>query len=240
MSLGGRKIVKLPHGYAENGTVLDEVEVRAMTGVEEDVLSDDKLPMASRINEIIANCMERIGTVTDKTKFRPMLLKFSSEDQIALLVALRTISVGERYAIETGCPSCNIPIKVDLDLNTLNVTPAKVRGKAVEVSLPSGRKAKVRPMTIEDSLRTAEMRLAGDARMSTAILVRVVELDGKAPTLDDIRNLLYADRVYLRNFFDDMEGGIESEIKVTCPQCKRTFNEAVDIVHAEFFSPKMI
>jgi hypothetical protein len=40
-SLGGRKIIRLPLGYADNGTLLDEIEIRAMKGTEEDILSDD-------------------------------------------------------------------------------------------------------------------------------------------------------------------------------------------------------
>src|SRR3990172_1853516 len=104
MTLGGKKIVKLPHGYVFNGTCADEVEIRAMLGVEEDILSDDKLPMGVRLNEMIGNCLVRVGSETDKAKIREILPKMSTEDQTVLLVALRSISVSDTYAIETECP----------------------------------------------------------------------------------------------------------------------------------------
>lgn len=240
MTLGGRKILKLPHGYVSNGTCFDEVEIRAMLGIEEEILSDDKLPMAQRIHEMISNCLTRVGTETDKAKIKDMLPKMSTEDQMVLMVALRSISVSDTYSIETVCPSCDAGIKLDLSLSSLGVRPAQAKGTTMNVALPSGRSAKIRPMTIEDSLKTAEMRLQGESRLSTAILVRLIELDGKAPTLDDVKNLLYGDRVALRNQFDAMEGGIENEYPVTCPQCKKGFKDTLDIVRAEFFSPKVM
>lgn len=239
MTLGGRKIVKLPYGYVQNGSALDEVEIRAMTGVEEDILSDDKLPMVHRLNEMVLNCIERIGSVTDKAKIKEMYPKLSSEDQYALMVALRAISVKPTYDLETDCPSCGVPVSInDIDLNSLQIRPAKKDGLPIEVTLPSGRKAKVKVMLIEDSIKNAELRLQGEARMSVAVLARLTELDGKSPTLDDVRGLLFADRVRLRNLFDELEGGIENEFKVTCPQCKRTFTEMLDIARPEFFAPK--
>lgn len=232
--------MKLPHGYVNNGTCLDEVEIRAMLGVEEEILSDDKLPMAYRMNEMISNCLTRVGTETDKAKIKEMLPKMSTEDQTVLLIALRAISVSDTYAIETQCPECAVEIKLDLSLSSLAVKPAQSKGQIVEVTLPSGRLTKIRPMTVEDSMKTADMRLQGESRLSTAILVRMVELDGKAPTLDDVKNLLYGDRVALRNRFDVMEGGVETEFKVKCPsaQCGKNFMETLDIVRAEFFAPK--
>jgi hypothetical protein len=240
MTLGGKKIVKLPHGYVSNGTCADEVEIRAMLGVEEDILSDDKLPMGVRLNEMISNCLVRVGTETDKAKIKDMVPKMSTEDQTVLLVALRSISVSDTYAIETECPNCEAKIQMDLALSSLGVKQAVAKGTMLEVSLPSGRKAKIRPMTIEDSMKTADMRLQGDSRLSTAILARTVELDGQAPTVESIKNLLYGDRVALRNMFDEMEGGIESNFDVKCPQCKKPFKDTLDIARAEFFSPKTI
>jgi hypothetical protein len=240
MTLGGKKIVKLPHGYVSNGTCADEVEIRAMLGVEEDILSDDKLPMVVRLNEMISNCLVRVGTETDKAKIKDMVPKMSTEDQTVLLVALRSISVSDTYAIETECPHCEAPIRMDLSLSSLRVKQAAAKGTVLEVTLPSGQKAKIRPMTIEDSMKTADMRLQGDSRLSTAILARTVELGGQAPTVEAIRNLLYGDRVALRNMFDEMEGGIESDFDVKCPQCKKPFKDTLDIARAEFFSPKAL
>jgi hypothetical protein len=239
MTLGGRKIVKLPHGYIQNGTCLDEVEIRAMSGWEEDILSDDKLPWIARLKQILCNCIERVGNVTDKEKIKEMVTKFSTEDQTALLVMLRAISVKPVYTYVVSCPSCSADIQVDLDLLSLEIKPAQSKGQVIEVNLPSGRKAKVRHMTVEDSEKTSNLRLQGESRLSAALWVRLVELDGKKePTLDDVKGLLFADRVHLRNLYEQLEGGIESEFPIKCNRCGTTFRDHLDIARLEFFMPK--
>jgi len=241
-SLGGRTVVKLPMGYADNGTLADEIELRAMTGLEEDILSDDKLPMSRRLNDIIFNCTERISTVTDKEQIRKMIPKLSTDDQTLILISLRAISVGNNYRYEVECSSCDSIIQIDLALDSLQVRPGKGKeGRIAEVILPSERKAKIRPMLIEDSARTESMRIEGEGRVSMSIWMRLVELDGKPnPTLEDVKGLLYADRVYLREAFDQLEGGVESELRIKCDHCGKLFKSYLDIARIEFFSPKML
>lgn len=242
MTLGGKKIIKLPVGYIGNGTKSDEVEIRAMTGREEDIFSDDKLPMTVRLNAIIVNCIERLGTMTDKKVIESMIPKLSVEDQTAILVALRAISVSNVYTYTDECPSCGAVIEFKLDLNTLNIQPGKAKETpVVDVTLPSGRKAKIRAMLIEDAVKVENLRLQGDETISVVIWVRLVELDGKPnPTLDDVKGLLYADRLYLREMFDTLEGGIESEFASKCQACGKIFMSYLNIARVEFLSPKMV
>jgi len=242
MALGGRKIVKLPYGYLEaDKPVQDEAEIRAMTGVEEDVLSDDRLPMERRLAEVLVNCIERIGEVRDKGQIRTAVGKLSTEDQTALLVGLRSISVGNMYAYVVDCPSCETLIEFSVDLDSLGLRPSEAKGKGwVEIALPSGKKAKIRPLLLDDAAKLEEVRAKGtDAITSLAIWARMVELDGKpAPTLEDVRGMLYADRVYLRNVFGTVEGGVEDEYSVTCDKCGKPFSCYLDIARVEFFAPK--
>lgn len=241
-SLGGRTVVKLPMGYADNGTLVDEIELRAMTGVEEDTLSDDKLSMSRRLNEIVLNCTERMGTITDKDQLRKMIPKLSTDDQTCILINLRAISIGNNYRYEVVCPSCESLIRIDLALDSLQIRPAKAKtGVISEVDLPSGRKAKIRPLLIEDTSRSEEMKLEGEGRVSMSIWLRMMELDGKPnPTLEDVKGMLYADRIYLREVFDQMEGGVDSELKIKCDHCDKIFTSYLDIARIEFFSPKML
>lgn len=241
MTIGGRKVVKLPLGYVNNGSSTDEVELRAMVGDEEDIFSDTKIPFNQRINTMILNCIVRVGTETDKEKIKAMYQKFSIEDQNTLLVFLRAISVKDVYEYITQCPSCNAPIQFALDLNSLSVTPGECKaGLIAGVTLPSGRTAKIKPMLIEDSGKLDEYRDKGENSLSLAIWTRLVELDQKpSPTLQDVKGMLFADRVTLRNAFDKMEGGVESEFPVKCKACGNTFQEYLDVARPEFFSPKM-
>jgi transposase len=69
----------------------------------------------------------------------------------------------------------------------------------------------------------------------------MMELDGKPnPTLEDVKGMLYADRIYLREVFDQMEGGVDSELKIKCDHCDKIFTSYLDIARIEFFSPKML
>jgi hypothetical protein len=228
-------------GYLENGVLSDEIELRAMLGHEEDILSDDKLPMSRRLNEIILNCTERIGTVTDKELIRKTIPKLSTDDQTVILINLRAISVDNNYKYEIDCPSCNVPIEINLALDSLQVRPGQAKEvRVAEVTLPSGKKAKIRPLLIEDAARTESMKLEGEGRVSMSIWLRLVELDGNAnPTLEDVKGLLYADRIYIREAFDQMEGGIETELPIRCDFCGKHFKSYLDIARIEFFSPRL-
>jgi hypothetical protein len=242
MTLGGRKIVTLPVGILNNGKSSDEVEIRAMTGVEEDLFSDSDLPIGLRLRRMMGNCIVRIGDVTERKDLEALVPKLSTEDETVLLVALRAISVKNEYSYEVSCPSCGSRLRMDLDLGSLAVKPGEAKKTPVmEVTMPSGMKAKIQPLTLEKASNTEQMILENDsAKMSVAIYRRLVELDGKKEfTLDDVRNMVYGDRLYLREQFEIMEGGLETEFAVVCEKCKRNFTHYLDIARIEFFSPKM-
>jgi hypothetical protein len=97
---------------------------------------------------------------------------------------------------------------------------------------------------IEDATQIERETMALDtepARISVAIWKRLTELDGKPnPTLEDVRGMLFGDRVYIREAFDRIEGGLENEIPITCESCGRKFTHYLNIGRIEFFAPKMM
>ena len=241
MSLGGRKDVKVPVGYVNNGSSTDEIGVRAMIGEEEDILSNDNISFAKRIDAMVLNCIDKIGQVTDKAKIAEIYPELTIEDQTTLLIQLRAMSISETLEYAMQCPECKKPILFKLDLTSLKVTPGQAKESFLhEIQLPSGRKCKVKPMQIKDRQRIGQMETTGENFMSVSIWVRLVELDGKPnPTFQDVRGMMYGDRLALRAAFDRIEGSIESEFNITCQACGAKFDESLDIANPEFLLPKM-
>lgn len=244
MSLGGCKVLNLPLGFSDAGIIKDEVEIRAMTGVEEEILTDENLSLSDRLNKMVTGCLNRIGDVTDKEKIAQMFGKLGVEDQTVILIGLRAISVGETYSYDVICPSCTAPSTINLDLSSLKIeeSPAK-KNPVTEVTLPSGAKAKIKPLLVEDIKRVEKelLRVENDsAKASVVIMVRLLELNGKVnPDLEDVRQMLFGDRVFIRGMFDKLEGGVETELYVKCEKCGSVFRSLLDIGRLEFFMPRM-
>jgi hypothetical protein len=72
---------------------------------------------------------------------------------------------------------------------------------------------------------------------SLGIFMRVDLIDGKPPTLADIQGLGLSDRNLLREEFQEIEGGLDTEVDLQCPDCEHDFAREVDVTQAGFFFP---
>jgi glycerate kinase len=88
-----------------------------------------------------------------------------------------------------------------------------------------------------------EQKVAGVANsqnaMTTAMTARLLELNGKAPTVDQIKKLSALDMNYLREEMKKHEGNIESDVDVECPHCGNQFKTEIEIGSANFFFPSV-
>jgi len=183
-------IFRLVAGYAdENGIIHDEVELRAMTGNEEDLLGNDKIPFLSRINSILANCVKRIGTITDQGQIHRAVSELPSGARTHLLILLRVVThwkaVKDEYEMTFTCPQrgCGRESTHKIDLLSLDqFTMADPRVMITKVKLPdSGSEVSWCVMTgwrdhVLDVVVGSDNR--GDL-LSHAILVRLVDWDGE-------------------------------------------------------------
>jgi hypothetical protein len=134
----------LPHGVAVDGKVVRDIEIRATTGNEEDILADgtratggkgDLLVSGSdRITKILSRCTISFGeetheenrkSSTSKEKFFDNLWKRATAgDRQFACVCLRRFSVGNKYVFNEVCPECKHEIKkLTVDLSELEVYP---------------------------------------------------------------------------------------------------------------------
>ncbi len=192
----GRGVYDLPCGYVDGeGKTHRTVELRELTGTEEDMMDDDEVPTTQRTSNVLAACCTRIGDVTDPATIEAAIgdtLKvgkpLTSTDRIAMLIFLRRVSVGDVYKFERRCPRCgHVNKNKTLDLRTIEITRVpeeRVAKRRVEVKLPrSGRKAIVCVLTGGAESKITGLRLNQKDLRSMAILARLesLEVDQAAP-----------------------------------------------------------
>lgn len=236
------KEIEFPGGYLrEDGVLFDRAIVRPLTGEEEDILTSRRLSYVTRFNMVFTNCIQELSSGTEKielkTEVAKAVPKLTIGDRVFLLFVLRQISIGDEFDFDIQCPECNRKLEKRVYLSQLKVFPMPDKRKRVfEEQLPSGVKCKWQVMTGELEEKMERMRSEKDA-LSLAIFVRLVEFDGREPTLYDVKSLVLSDRNYLRQRFDENEGGVETDILVDCKYCGAQFTTMLDIGQTSFFFP---
>jgi len=243
----GQKDFELPVGYVDGaGKVHRNVILREMTGVEDDMLGNDDLPIGERVSNVLCACIQKLGDVSDKELIRQAVsdelklgLPITEQDRIAAMIFLRRTSLGDTYRFSRNCPRCGERANNrEVDLRTLKITgvtdPTKRR---VQVTLPSSkRKAVVKVLTAKGSIEIGRLRPSMKDIKSLALLVRLESLDDKSIPdirigLDLIKHLPQADRNYLRQVQNAMEASVDTDVEVKCknPVCGNAWTFPLDV-----------
>lgn len=230
---------ELPCGFLDaDGTLHNTVHLREMTGREEDLMASNKLSPQRKINALVVNCLEAIGTIADRNRFAEIVPQLPIGDRVFLLLALRRTSLGDEFPVEEECPECKVKSNYLLNLGDLETKPMPDPKKRVsEVTLPSGKKARFRIGMGIDEERVA--KVPEEERPSTLLLCRTELLEGKVPTMMDIKSLSWRDRQALRAAFDDNDGGVDTTLELTCPACNAEFKQELDMGKQGFFFPHL-
>lgn len=227
----------LPCGYIDSeGTLHSEVEVRELTGVEEDILATKGISFSDKITNVLARCVLKIGTISDPSSIAAIIPKLLVGDRLFLLFAIRQVTLGDEYPFTYKCESCDTEQTFVVRLSDFEVFPMEDPFKRVfDAKLPSGKTARFRSLTGEDE---REMAKAGKRRedvLSYGIFRRLELLDGKPPSLAAVKALSLRDRNYLREAFDQNEGGIETTMEIDCPNCGAEAEKEIGIQSGFFF-----
>lgn len=177
-------------GYVdEEGTVHKEIEMRAMSGHEEDLLGNRAVPVTQRMTGIMSSCVTRIGTITDRGQISKAVYKLPTGSRTHLLICLRRVTHWKKtkdiYDMEVRCPNqrCQKVGSYAVHLGELETwemaDPAKLQydlkledsGSEVIWKVPTGAEDQVLAV-VADSSSEAEI-------LTYAILVRLVTVDGK-------------------------------------------------------------
>jgi hypothetical protein len=231
-------IFDLPCGYlSPDGELITEVKVREITGAEEDMLAAKNVPPGKKITQLLGNCLERLGQMTDK----PMLVRCARDlligDRVFLMLAIRRVTLGDEFPYEAKCPECDKKGLYSVNLAELTVKKMPDPKKRVfDAILPNGKKVRWHAMTGKEEETLS--RVPTSDSLSASIFVRLDTIDDQPPgDLSAVKALSMRDRTFLRDAFDDAEGGIETTLDHTCPECGAEFKDNLDVGQTGFFFP---
>jgi hypothetical protein len=234
-------IFDLPCGYlTAEGDLVTEVKVREITGVEEDMLGAKNIPGGKKVTQLIANCLERLGPITDSPSLANAARGLVVGDRVFLMMAIRRVTLGDEFPFEAQCDECEKKSLFMVNLAELETKKMPDPKKRVYTStLPSGKVAQWHVMTGKEEESISKWQNLD--QLSLALLMRVDTLDGAPTDMDVIKALNMKDRNFLRDeCFSAVEGGIETELELTCPQCGCEFKTELDVSQTGFFFPSRV
>lgn len=221
-----------------------EVEYRAMTAREEDLLmSPALLKRGTVVIELIRSCL------IDKSIDVSSLL---SGDRNALMIAIRASGYGNSYEPVFNCPSCEFKNEMHVDLSALEIKPLTIEPVIPGVNLfhfmlpRTKKKVSFKFLTgkeEEEILADVETRKKKGMLNSTMVTARlqrnIVEIDGVADrgTINKFVSFMPAmDSLALREYIDQNEPGVNMTVPFTCKSCNH-YEEVTMPMGPSFFWP---
>lgn len=234
-------IFDLPCGYlTPEGELLTEVKVKEITGVEEDMLAAKNIPSGKKITQLLANCLERLGPMTDRPILVNCVRNMVIGDRVFLMMAIRRVTLGDDFPFEAKCDACDVKSLYSINLAELETKQMPDPKKRVfDIKLPSGKTARWHVMTGKEEESAGKVQ-GGSDQLSLSLAMRLDMLNEKPVDIDDVKALNMKDRNFLRDAFNDVEGGVETSLDLVCPQCGADFNTELDVGQTGFFFPSRI
>jgi hypothetical protein len=234
-------IVQMPTGFLDDaGELHTEAHLKELTGSEEDILASKRMTVSQKISKIICNCVTQIGPYKqDDEKWAEKIGSLVTTDRLFLLIRIRMISLGDSLSFRFECPQEDCK---KVSTQTVCLQDFKISGLADPKLrkwsgvLPRTKKTfELKAQTGSDDDKASSMK--GEDTFSQIFMVRLISLDGKKPTIKDIKELPLIDRQFLRNQLKRNEGEIDSSVEIECPHCKFETKHDMDIGTPDFFFP---
>jgi len=194
-----------------------EIGLVEMTGAEEDLLTNRRLMKnGEAINQVLLNCTKRLGDNAEP-KMKDVL-DLLSGDRLYALVRLRQISLGDEIELELACPNtgCGERTGITVNLGDIEVTPYGEE-REFEFTLPgSAKKVKFGYLDGHKEKRLAALK---EPNLTAAMMIRIVEIDGQPPSKKALNEMSMGDRSALRKEMLRVDGGIDTQVDVSCDAC---------------------
>lgn len=237
-------IFDLPTGYlTADGELITEVQVKEITGVEEDMLAAPSIPAGKKVTQLLANCLMRVGGIADPPSLVNAARGMVTGDRVFLMLAIRRVTLGDDFPFQAQCTECNHKHLAVVNLAELEIKPSKDPMKRVwDNTLPVSKKA-VRWHVMTGKEEEALSRVSASSKndqLSLGIAARLDMLGEQPSNLEAVKALGLGDRNFLRERFDEVEGGVETEVELACPNCGEEFKQDLDVSQSGFFFPSRI
>lgn len=204
-----------------------EVEYRAMTAREEDLLMSPALiKRGTVVVELIKSCL------IDKAIDVSTLL---SGDRNALMIAIRSSGYGRMYEPSYACPACEFKNDFAIDLSELAIKPLELEPVSPGVNLFRFKLPKTNKVVgfkfltgkeEEEIIAEVEMRKKRGMLQSNVVTARlarsIVEIDGntdKGTIIKFVNFMPAADSLALREYIDQHEPGVDMTVPFVCKAC---------------------
>lgn len=195
----------------------DEIELREMTGAEEEILTNQRLIRSGdAVNQVLANCTLRIGEIDEIGN--KVVLDMLSGDRLFTLVKLRQISLGDEVELELSCPNtaCRAKNRATINIDDLSVTSYGEEREFVFALPASGAKVRFGYLDGHKEKRLAQMQ---EPSISSAMMIRILDIDGNSPSKKALAEMSMRDRSALRAEMLRVDAGIDTTIECDCESC---------------------
>ncbi len=210
-----------------------EVELREMTGAEEELLTNARLIRSGdAINHLLRNCIVRLGDATEVTD--KDVLDLLSGDRLFILVKLREISLGNEVDLELSCAnsSCRETNLLAVDLSEVKATKYGTDREFVFELPASKRKVHFAHLDGNKEKRLAALK---EPTISSAMLIRILDVDGKPPTKKLLSEMSLRDRTALRKAMQKVDAGPDTAVALDCEACGSPIRTRLEAEPAFFF-----
>lgn len=221
-----------------------DVQYRAMTAKEEDILMSPALVKSGKvISELIKSCL------TDKRIDVRTLL---SGDQQAIMLGIRMSGYGNLYEPKFACPKCEVSSVTQIDLADFDIRPLEIApvepGQNLFVfDLPlTKKKIHFKFLTVaeeEASVRAAEMKkkkgIKKDNLVTTQLMNSIVAVDGdqaQGYIAKFVQHMPARDSHALRQYILKNQPSVETKFDFLCDNCEH-YEKADMPMTIEFFWP---
>lgn len=218
-------VCDLPGGLVlDDGRRLGRAELRPLTGREEEWLTQHAgMASAHLATKLLSACFVRLEDVPVNSDIIDKLLV---GDRDYLILQLRRMTLGDRFAAVFSCPACTRAMDVEFLAQDILIEPRLQNTAAYTwASDDAQRVVRYRLPNGADQEAVADLR-AGDA--VEALLARCVIDDGGTPLSNEERTAVIAE-------MDARAPQIDLELELNCPECGHSFTTPFDCT-SFFFS----
>ena len=203
-----------------------EIELREMTGAEEELLTNQRLiRTGDAVNQVLRNCTVRLGDNEEPSI--EDVLGLLSGDRLFILVKLRQVSLGDEVELELSCasPACGAVSPVVIDIDDLETTPY---GKEREFTFELPGSARTVRFGYLDGHKEKRLAALKEPSISSAMLIRIIDVDGAAPSKKLMNEMSLRDRSALRQEMVRVDAGIDTTVEVDCESCGTTIRTRLE------------
>lgn len=233
-------------GVIVNDHVYDKVEIREITGTEEDYLAEKQTSVSHKMTKVLASCIKSLVStengsepIIEPTKIRKQVESMAVGDRLLLFIRLRVISLGENFIMEFTSSKGN-KFNGAIDLNQLEIKrlPDK-KVRTATFKTPMNNEAVIRLLTGKDEEFLG--KLEGSAtRATSSMLLRVATFNGKVPTLLDFQKLSLRERNFIRDKMAEFDAGVDTTVGAIDPDTGKEIEAELGIEQKNFFFPSEI